>query len=226
MNPTSLLKFDMTPAQVALSFLLSFALAFLWATVYRKTHSGIAYTRSFYMTLVMIAPTVTMIMMAIGSNVALSLGLVGALSIIRFRTVIKDTKDMSFLFMAIAIGLTTGANTWLVGITGTLVVSLITVVMSKIGHDNVSSSDYVLVFRSRNGEPWNYVNAEVRDLISWKQLRGVTDLDHGKDFEYTYNVRLRSKASAERLVGELGNGASNGTFRQVTMIAPENHLDL
>ena len=226
MNPTNLLKFDMTPAQVALSFLLSFALAFIWATVYRKTHSGIAYTRSFYMTLVMIAPTVTMIMMAIGSNVALSLGLVGALSIIRFRTVVKDTKDMSFLFMAIAIGLTTGANTWLVGIAGTVAVSLITVVMSKIGNDGIASADYVLVFRSRNEEPWNYVKSETRDLISWKQLRGVTDVDHGQDYEYTYNVRLRSKASAERLVGELGNGASNGTFRQVTMIAPENHLDL
>jgi uncharacterized membrane protein YhiD involved in acid resistance len=226
MDPASLLKFDMTPAQVALSFLLSFALAFLWATVYRKSHSGIAYTRSFYMTLIMIAPTVTMIMMAIGSNVALSLGLVGALSIIRFRTVIKDTKDMAFLFLAIAIGLTTGANTWLVGIVGTVAISVITIVMSKISSTNVSSSDYVLVFRSRNGEPWDQVRPETRDLISWKQLRGVTDVEQGNDFEYTYNVRLRSKASAERLVGELGNGASNGTIRQVTLIAPENHLDL
>jgi hypothetical protein len=216
----------MTPAQVALSFLLSFGLAFLWATVYRKTHSGIAYTRSFYLTLVMIAPTVTMIMMAIGSNVALSLGLVGALSIIRFRTVIKDTKDMSFLFMAVGIGLTTGANTWLVAISGTLAVSLITTVMSKFGRDGVSSGDYVLVFRSSEEEPWEQVNPDVRSQITWKQLRGVTDLGHGKDFEYTYNVRLRPKTSAERLAGQLGNGGSNGTFRQVTMIAPENHLDL
>jgi uncharacterized membrane protein YhiD involved in acid resistance len=174
----------------------------------------------------MIAPTVAMIMMAIGSNIALSLGLVGALSIIRFRTVIKDTKDMTFLFMAIAIGLTAGANTWLVGITGTVAISLITILMTKIGHDNVSSADYVLVFRSDREEPWNEVDPQVRDMISWKQLRGATDIDRGKEFEYTYNVRLRSKVSAERLVSELGNGAGNGAFRQVTMIAPENHLDL
>jgi hypothetical protein len=105
-------------------------------------------------------------------------------------------------------------------------VSLITVVMSRIGRDGVSSSDYVLVFRSQLGEPWNQVREDVRDMITWKQLRGVTDLDHGKDFEYTYNVRLRSKANAEALVSKLGNGASNGTIRQVTLIAPENHLDL
>lgn len=224
MNPTELLKMDMTPAQVGLSFLLAFALAFLWATVYRKTHSGIAYTRSFYLSLVMIAPTVAMIMMAIGSNVALSLGLVGALSIIRFRTVIKDTKDMTFLFMAIAIGLTAGANAWLVGITGTLVVSVITIVMSKIGHDSASAADYVLIFRSDEEDPWSHVRGDVKDMVSWKQLRGVTNLDHGSEF--TYNVRLRSKASAEQLATELGNGASSGRIRQVTMIAPENHLDL
>ncbi|MFV1963883.1 MAG: DUF4956 domain-containing protein [Pirellulaceae bacterium] len=224
MNPTDILKMDMTPAQVGLSYFLAFALAFLWATVYRKTHSGIAYTRSFYLSLVMISPTVAMIMMAIGSNVALSLGLVGALSIIRFRTVIKDTKDMTFLFMAIAIGLTAGANAWLIGITGTLVISVITAVMSKIGHDNASSADYVLIFRSDEGDPWSYVRDDVRDLVTWKQLRGVTNLDHGS--EYTYNVRLRSKTSAEQLAAELGNGASNGRIHQVTLIAPENHLDL
>ena len=224
MNPTDLLQMDMTPAQVVLSFLLAFALAFLWATVYRKTHSGVAYTRSFYLSLIMISPTVAMIMMAIGSNVALSLGLVGALSIIRFRTVIKDTKDMTFLFMAIAIGLTAGANAWLVGITGTLFLAVLTIVMSKIGHDNAAAADYVLIFRSDEEDPWSHVRDDVKDMVSWKQLRGVTNLDSGSEF--TYNVRLRSKASAERLATELGNGASNNRIHQVTMIAPENHLDL
>ena len=66
----------------------------------------------------------------------------------------------------------------------------------------------------------------MRELISWKQLRGATSIDQGKEYEYTYNLRLRPRASAERLVSELGNGAGNGAFRQVTMIAPENHLDL
>jgi len=72
-----LFKVDTSPVQILLVFLLAFALAFLWATVYRKTHSGIAYTRSFYFSLILISPIVAMIMMSIGSNVALSLGLVG-----------------------------------------------------------------------------------------------------------------------------------------------------
>lgn len=217
-----LLKVDLSPAQVLLSLLLAFALAFLWATVYRKTHSGVAYTRSFFLTLIMIPPIVAMIMMAIGSNIALSLGLVGSLSVIRFRTVIKDTKDMSFLFMAIAIGLTAGANVWLVGIMGTIIVALIVIVMTKAGHNQASSADYILIFRSDRQDPWEALPAAAKELISWRQLRGVTDIAQGQDFEYTYSVRLASKTSPERVATEF----SNGVARQVTMITPENHLEL
>ncbi len=223
MNPSSVLKIDLTPGQVALSFLLAFSLAFIWATVYRKTHSGVAYTRSFFLTLLLIAPIVTMVMMAIGSNVALSLGLVGSLSVIRFRTVIKDSKDMVFLFLAIAIGLCTGANAWLVAAIGTGAISLIALLMSKIGHAGAGSADYILIFRSNQKEPWNLLSPTAQDLIPWKQLRGVTDVDSGTEFEYTYNVRLAAKTSPERLIGEF---SKNGAMKQVTMITPENHLDL
>ena len=98
MNLTNLVQVDLSPAQVLMSLVLAFALAFIWATVYKRTHSGVAYTRSFFLTIMLIPPIVAMIMMAIGSNIALSLGLVGSLSVIRFRTVIKDPKDMTFLF--------------------------------------------------------------------------------------------------------------------------------
>ena len=223
MNPNDLLlRGDLSPAQATISLLLAFAMAFLWATVYRKTHSGIAYTRSFYLSLILVSPIVAMIMISIGSNVALSLGLVGSLSVIRFRTVVKDTKDMSFLFMSVAIGLTAGANVWLVGIIGTTIISLIVVLMTRIGYDSVNSADYILIFRSKEKDPWNKLPAEVQEMVSWKQLRGATDIDSGQDYEYTYSVRLARKASAEGMVSAIsGNG-----FRQVTVIAPENHLEL
>ncbi|MFQ5649794.1 MAG: DUF4956 domain-containing protein [bacterium] len=222
MDMTNILKIDLSPAQVILSFLIAFALGFMWATVYRKTHSGVAYTRSFFMTLLLIPSIVAMVMMAIGSNVALSLGLVGSLSVIRFRTVIKDTKDMTFLFLSIGIGLCCGANAWMVAISGTVIISLITIIMSRVGHDQAGSADYILIFRSYEKEPWEKINPEAQSLLSWKQLRGATDIDQGKDFEYTYSVRLASKATPERIVSEL----SNGVIRQVTLITPENHLEL
>jgi hypothetical protein len=218
----NVLRVDLNPGQILLSFLLAFALSFLWATVYRKTHSGIAYTRSFFVTLILMSPAIAMIMMAIGSNVALSLGLVGSLSVIRFRTVIKDPKDLIFLLVAIGIGLTSAANAWLVGVMGTAVVSAIAVVLSKMGHDRAGSSDYILIFRSGEKEPWSVLPEEARQLISWRQLRSATDVDSGEEHEFTYSVRLAPKTAPEKVVGAMGNSR----IRQVTMIAPENHLDL
>jgi uncharacterized membrane protein YhiD involved in acid resistance len=222
MNMTNLIQVDLSPAQILMSLMLAFALAFMWATVYKRTHSGVAYTRSFYLSLMLIPPIVAMIMMAIGSNIALSLGLVGSLSVIRFRTVIKDPKDMTFLFLGIGIGLTCGATAWTVAVLGTCMISTIVVVMTKIGHQRPGSADYILIFRSDQREPWATVTPEAMSLIKWKQLRGATDLDGGKDFEYTYSVRLAPKTSPEKMVGEI----TNGRIRQVTLISPENHLEL
>jgi uncharacterized membrane protein YhiD involved in acid resistance len=124
--------------------------------------------------------------------------------------------------MAVAIGLTAGAFIWLVGVVGTAVVVAITLVMSRAGHNRAGSSDYILIFRSDKKDPWNELPEEAQSLLAWRQLRGATEIDHGRDVEYTYNVRLASQVAPERIVSEL----SNGTMHQVTVIAPENHLEL
>ena len=101
-------------------------------------------------------------------------------------------------------------------------ISLIVIVMSKIGYSKPGSSDYIVIFRSNQKEPWNTVDSSVQSLIKWKHLRGATELDNGKEFEYTYSLRFAAKASPEKLIGEI----TNGSIRQVTLIAPENHLEL
>lgn len=211
---------ELTPAMILVSLGLAFGLAFLWATVYRRTHTGVAYTRGFYSTLIIIAPIVAMIMMTIQSNVALSLGLVGALSIIRFRTVIKDTKDMTFLFQSVAIGLCAGAGAWIIALIGTGLVAAVVVALYAVGYGALGSADYVLVFRSREADPWAKLPQEARDLVAWRQLRGATDI--GDDFEYTYSIRLAPKVAPERVATALRGDVA----REVTLITPENHLEL
>ena len=84
-----------------LNLLVSFLLAGFVYLIYKKTYSGVMYNKNFSITLIMTALIVTGIMMTITGNLALSLGMVGALSIIRFRTAIKDPKDVTFLFWAV-----------------------------------------------------------------------------------------------------------------------------
>lgn len=102
---------------IVLNSIVSFIMAFFVMFVYKLTYSGPAYSRKFNISIGMITIVTTMIMSIISSNIALSLGMVGALSIIRFRTAIKDVRDATFVFWVIAIGIGCGVSQYmLVGI--------------------------------------------------------------------------------------------------------------
>ena len=104
-NAASVSLFDM-----ALALLLSFGLGMFIFLVYKKTFSGVMYSSSFGVTLVALTMITTMVILAVTSNVVLSLGMVGALSIVRFRTAIKEPLDIAFLFWAIAAGIVLAAG--------------------------------------------------------------------------------------------------------------------
>ena len=112
-------------AEIAIGLILSVLLAFFIYFVYKKTYSGVMYSKNFNVTLILIAVITTMVMMIIGSNLALSLGMVGALSIIRFRTAVKDTKDSAYIFWSIAVGISCGSGIYAIAILGSIVIALI-----------------------------------------------------------------------------------------------------
>ena len=112
MNTDQLLAESQGVAISIVDLLISMSVAIMLGLfivfVYRVTHRALNYERSFLVTLLMMSPMVALVIMLIGSNLALSLGLVGALSIIRFRNVIKDSRDMAYLFWSIVVGLGSG----------------------------------------------------------------------------------------------------------------------
>lgn len=130
---------------LTLALLLSATLAWLISILYKRTHRGLNYEHSFISALVLIAPIVTTVMFFIQGDLVLSLGLVGSLSIVRFRTPIKDTRDMIFLFWTIAVGLGAGTLNWMAVVVATLFVSVAVLVLYLTQHDRVQHSDYVLV---------------------------------------------------------------------------------
>lgn len=211
---------NFTIGQVLLNLSLSFALAYLAATVYRHTHAGPSSTQSFLVTLLVTPVVVCMIMMAIGSNVALSLGLVGALSIIRFRTVIKDTRDMSFLFLTIGIGLCCGSGGYALGVFGTLFVCTMLWILHKVSHARFHNSEYILVFR-QNGDA--DAGRTIDELAPWRKLHAVTDLGEDEGCEYTYRVRLGPTVSPEKFIQRL---RSVKGLSASSLISPESQLAL
>jgi len=99
-----------TYAEFALSIALAFALGLVVTLAYRATHSGVSYSRSFVLTMILMSVTVSFIMLIIGSNLARAFSLVGALSIIRYRNAVRESRDTAFIFLAMAVGMACGVR--------------------------------------------------------------------------------------------------------------------
>lgn len=133
--------------QIVIAMMAALILALFMYFVYRKTYTGVVYSKSFNQTLVLMAIIITMVMMIIGGNLALSLGMVGSLSVIRFRTAIKEPRDMAFLFWAIAIGLSCGAEMYGVAVVGSVVIA---VILFLFRLDLYEKSSYLVVVRGQH----------------------------------------------------------------------------
>ena len=128
---------------IALAFLIGMFIYF----VYKKTYQGVMYNRQFGVSLVALTMISTFILMAVTSNVVLSLGMVGALSIVRFRTAIKDPLDLVFLFWSVGAGIVLGACMYPLAVIGSLIVGVILFVFVRA---KTSDSDYILVVECKD----------------------------------------------------------------------------
>jgi hypothetical protein len=142
LNPPSGFQ-SLTIDRVLLSLLVTFVLTLFVFLIYRKTFTGAVYSRDFNIGLVLVGLVVSLVTLPISSNIALSLGMIGALSIVRFRTAIKDPRDIVFTFWAISVGIICGAGLYMVAIVGCPVIGALLLVLSRI---NFHSPDpYLLV---------------------------------------------------------------------------------
>ncbi|HJP17802.1 MAG TPA: DUF4956 domain-containing protein [Nitrospinota bacterium] len=197
---------------------LSLLIGLFVILIYQYTHRGLNYEKSFLITLVMMAPIIAVVMMLIGSNLALSLGMVGALSIIRFRTVIKDSRDMIYLFWAIAIGLGCGTHNWLVIVNASFFIGFILCCLHYFQYGKPKCSDYVLVISGIEQIPESSLRDMVKSVTSFSQLRSMdVSLD---GWEMVFEIRFSDKKDTNRseIVGNLKN--IDGVHK-ISLLAPQ-----
>ena len=130
--------------KATLSVLISLALGFLIMVVYKKTFRGVVYSANFGMSLVLMSVITTVIIVTITSNVVLSLGMVGALSIVRFRSAIKDPVDIMYLFWAISMGIVVGAGQYLFAAAASALIAVLCFVLFSM---NAKNEAYLLIIR-------------------------------------------------------------------------------
>ncbi len=118
------------PSDLFMALGLGFLIGIVIAIVYRKTYRGVLYSPSFTMTLIMLTLITTPVVMCIKNDIALSMGMVGALSIVRFRTAVKDPLDTAYMFWALTMGILLGAGLYLIAIIVVLSISVLLFVLS------------------------------------------------------------------------------------------------
>ncbi|MBQ8080425.1 MAG: DUF4956 domain-containing protein [Clostridia bacterium] len=186
---------NFTPFNVALVLLAGLVIGIVISLVYKKTYRGVLYSPSFSLTLIMLTLITAPVTMAIGSNVALSMGMVGALSIVRFRTAVKEPLDTAYMFWAITMGILLGAGQYLISLVVVVGISLIMLALSYVHFRNPNS--YLLVMHydeAAQGEIDNVLRKQVR----FYRMRSKTVTRAGA--EMTYEVRMDQRGD---LVGRM-----------------------
>lgn len=175
---------------VLLALGLSFVLGLFIFFVYKKTYQGVMYSDSFGVSLIAMSMITSLVIIAVTSNVVLSLGMVGALSIVRFRTAIKEPMDIAFLFWSIAVGIVLGAGLLPLAVIGSVIIGIIIVIFStrKIG-----DIPYILVVNCENEE----IEAEAAKLIKEEAKKSVlkSKAVNKLGVELTYEVRIKEENS-------------------------------
>lgn len=125
-----------TLEDILLNFLVASILSFSIFISYRISHSGAVYSARFNVSLVMLTLITTLVMNVIGNNIALSLGMVGALSIVRFRTAIKDPRDAAYIFWGIAVGICCGVSEFVIAAIGTVVIFIFLMIFGMVKNND------------------------------------------------------------------------------------------
>lgn len=179
--------------QILISMCITVLLSMFIYWVYKKTYSGVMYSKNFNITIMLISTVTSMVMMIIGSNLALSLGMVGALSIIRFRSAIKDPKDIGFLFWGIAVGLSTGTGIYIIGIIGSIFIAFLLFIFDRgIYNDNC----YLLIVKGNNIN-FNTIESIIKEHTSKFNLKMKNSTDIFT--EATYEIKLKRNEDNEIL---------------------------
>lgn len=175
---------SLTPMKMVIALLFGLAVGMLIAFVYKKCYRGVLYSPTFSLTLIMLTLITTPVVMCIKSDIALSMGMVGALSIVRFRTAVKDPMDTAYMFWALTMGILLGAGQFLLtAVAGVAIAVLITLVCKwRVKNQNC----YLLVLRMN--EAAEKPAAQVVNGIRFQRLRTKTVMQGA--IEATYEVRL------------------------------------
>lgn len=185
----SVTGFSLSEVLLAMLFAVIVGLFIFW--VYKKTFTGILYSSGFALTLIGLTLVTTLVIIAVTSNVVLSLGMVGALSIVRFRTAIKEPMEIVFLFWSIAVGIVIGAGMIPLAVLGSVIIGIILLIFAN--RKNVENA-YILVLNCENEEAENTAAELLKNTVKKYRIKSKTVNAEG--IELTSELKIKDDKMA------------------------------
>ena len=211
-----------TSAEIVLNITIALFIGLVLSMIYRYTHKGISYSQSFNHTLVFVTVIVAIIMMVIGGSLARAFALVGALSIIRFRTVLKDTKDLSYIFAALTLGMAAGTSNYFLSAVGTFVIPMLSYIFHVTNFGAMYKSEFILRFRFNKNENSDAYLVLINQLCKSSNLLHIEPSGDNNSMLLTYDISLKDDKKAGDLTGSIA--AVKGVSEAI-LIASKNDID-
>ncbi len=189
--------------------------------IYKITHKGLSYSQSFVITTVLVTVVVALVIMVIGNNLARAFALVGALSIIRFRTVVKDTKDTAFIFWALAVGLAAGTSNYFLTIFGTGVIGIIIIILNITNFGTLYKSEFILRYILKKNTSEEHTKI-ISKLTKNSSLLHAEPTGDGDSVRISLDIILKKNIESTDLVSQLNK---LDYISDIVLIASKNDVD-
>jgi uncharacterized membrane protein YhiD involved in acid resistance len=210
------------PTEILLNFAVAFTLGMLVSWIYKKTHRGLSYSQSFMLTNIFVAVIVCMVIMIIGNNLARAFALVGALSIIRFRTVVKDTKDTAYIFWALAAGMAAGTGSYFLAITGSAIISMMAYILHYTNYGSLNKSEFILQFRANKTNNNSEYISIIQNYAKTSSLLHAEPSGDGSSTKLSYDITMKDEHDQNNLSSDLVSAQS---ISEVVLIAAKSDID-
>lgn len=213
-----------TAFDVAASLTLAFILSSAIGWVYRRTHRNVSYSQSYVQTLVIVALVISVIMLVVGSNIARAFALVGALSVVRFRNAIKETRDVGFIFLVMAIGMATGTRFYLLATVATVAICLVILLMNRFNWFSLDMQRQLVKVQVPPGLEYHQ---RVEDVLvrhcSEFELVSTETARSGALVELNFTAQLKKGSTSAQLIEAL-NAVNAG--QRVSVLTGYDQTDL
>ena len=213
------------PNEIIFNLIISFFYGLLISFVYKKTHKGMSYSQSFMITNIFLSVIVCMVIMTIGNSISRAFALVGALSIIRFRTVIKDTKDIVYIFWSLAAGMACGTGSYFIALASAIIITIVAYILFKTNYGTIYKSEFILQFRynklNESEKEASYLK-KLSEFCSTHNLLNSEPSSDKKSIKLTYDIVLKEDMSSNKFVLEISNCSG---VNEASIVAAQNDID-